>query len=287
MQIVHQQRIAFAELLAKARQLVQPHRLHEAIGEVLAGQIENAPVGMSAAQAGVDALQQMRLAGADRTVQHNRVGSLAGFLDDAQARRHGPRGCTPQRRNRSTDASDARRAAVHPSRDREGAVFSPLPYGRGSGEASSPLPYGRGSAEVVLGSLTVAALPGTSSCSRRAAWNSSGSMTKRTCMARPKTSCAAARPPGRSSSPPIRRNGDWARRSSADRRPSGSGFGLQTRVCSGVRQCAGRSLVPAPVSSCVHGQSRASPCAQSVCEGGSFSAGKREKARGQDGYLFR
>ena len=65
-------------------QLAQAHRLHEAVGEVLGGDVEDAPVGAGAAQAGVDAFEQVRLAGADRAVQHERVGRLSRLLDDAQ-----------------------------------------------------------------------------------------------------------------------------------------------------------------------------------------------------------
>ena len=44
-EVIQQQRVALAELLAEDAELAQPHRLHEAVGEVLAGDIGDAPVG--------------------------------------------------------------------------------------------------------------------------------------------------------------------------------------------------------------------------------------------------
>ena len=85
-QVVDEQGVALAEVLAEGAQLAQPHGLDEAVGEVLAGEIADAPVGVGTAQAGVDALEQVRLAGANGAVQHQRVGRLAGRLDDAQGR---------------------------------------------------------------------------------------------------------------------------------------------------------------------------------------------------------
>ena len=46
--VVHQEGIAFAELLAKAAQLVLVHRRHEAVGEILRGQEEDAAIGKPA-----------------------------------------------------------------------------------------------------------------------------------------------------------------------------------------------------------------------------------------------
>jgi hypothetical protein len=85
-QIVQEEGVAAAKVLAEAGQLAQPHRLDEAVGEVLARDEADEPVRPGPAEPDVDPLQQVRLAGPDRAVQHQRAGPLAGGLDHAQRR---------------------------------------------------------------------------------------------------------------------------------------------------------------------------------------------------------
>ncbi len=159
--------------------------------------------GQRLAQAGVDAFEQVRLAGADGAVNDERVGPLARRLDDALGRRRRPRGCTGRRRIRPGGASGGPIAA--PRRLRPGPCgsnnpvvgFSGIPrlrrrrvrrQDRLSGRPSpafdrEPLPASVGGS----GSRGRAA-----ACSARAAWNNAGSMTNRTGTARPAASLAAA-----------------------------------------------------------------------------------------------
>ena len=52
-----QQGVALAKMLAKAAQLAQTHRLHEAVGEVFGSDENDAPPRVALAQPGVDAFQ--------------------------------------------------------------------------------------------------------------------------------------------------------------------------------------------------------------------------------------
>ena len=83
-QVVHQKRVAIAELLAEGAELVLVHRLDEAIGELLRSQEEDAPVGKLAAQGGVDAFHEMRLAGADGAVKDERDRRIVGGFDEVE-----------------------------------------------------------------------------------------------------------------------------------------------------------------------------------------------------------
>src|SRR5437879_3820641 len=71
-------------MFAKTSQLAQAHGLHKAIGEVFTGRIADTPVGIVFAQSGVDALKQMRLARADRSMQHQWVAAFSRRFDHAQ-----------------------------------------------------------------------------------------------------------------------------------------------------------------------------------------------------------
>ena len=85
-QVVHQQGVALAELLAESAQLAQCMACTKRLVNSSAVTKQTRQSGMALAQPGVDAFQQVRLAGADRAVQHQRVGALARFFHDAQGR---------------------------------------------------------------------------------------------------------------------------------------------------------------------------------------------------------
>ena len=83
-QVIDQQGVALAEVPAERGQLAGTHRLHEAVGEILSGDVDDARLRAGATKAGVDAFKEVRLACADRTVQDEGIGRLARLLDDAQ-----------------------------------------------------------------------------------------------------------------------------------------------------------------------------------------------------------
>ena len=86
MQIVHQESIAIAELLAEDTQLAQAHGLEEAIGEILGGDITHSSLGVGPTQTDVDPFEQVGLSGPRGAVQHKRIGPLTRFLDHAYRR---------------------------------------------------------------------------------------------------------------------------------------------------------------------------------------------------------
>src|SRR5260370_3376917 len=84
MEIVQEKDIAIAEMLAKRAQLAQAHGLDEAVGEILGGNVTQPPLRPGFFEAGKDPFEKMSFAAADRTIQEQGNGPLAGLLNQAQ-----------------------------------------------------------------------------------------------------------------------------------------------------------------------------------------------------------
>ena len=86
MDVVEEQRAAVAELPPKPALFVEPGRLHEPCRELFRRDETRAQIGVLPTEPGVYSFEQMRLAGADGTMNHERVGAHAGVFDHAQRR---------------------------------------------------------------------------------------------------------------------------------------------------------------------------------------------------------
>ena len=146
MHVVDEQGVGLAELLAKAGQFAVPHRLHEAIGEVLGRQPEDAFLGLAAAQVTINAFEQVGFADADRA--HAARGDWAPGPAPRRCSgpRRGPRGCRGRPRSPRAGASGvawpcaARSAGRRPGLSRSRTPTDGDPSPSISGEWRPPVP---------------------------------------------------------------------------------------------------------------------------------------------------
>src|SRR5260370_20250664 len=75
-EVVQEQRVALAKVLAESAQVAHAHRLDESIRELLCCDETHAPIGPVLAQAHIDSFQQMRFASAYGPVNDKRVGPV-------------------------------------------------------------------------------------------------------------------------------------------------------------------------------------------------------------------
>ena len=256
-QVVQQQGVALAELLAEAGQLAECRiAWTKRLVNSSAVTKHDAPVGAALAQADVDAFEQVRLAGADRAVEDQRVGRPAPAPRRRSAtaawatRLHGPTTNSASRCQRRTAAASAgpagsgsrrieqpgwRLLSVSSARPAVGPLGEPV----GVGSACPGSAAGRRFEAFTGLAVGFSAGNWTAACSARAAWNSGGSMANRTGTARPAASWRRPSRRPRTSWPATPGNAGSARRQSA-RSPA-----KRNRVC-GANQSWYRGVADPP-----------------------------------------
>jgi hypothetical protein len=91
--VVDEQDVDGAVLVAEAGHLVVADGVDHLVGELFAGDVADGGVGLAALDEVADGLHEVGLAHADAAVEEERVVGLGGALGDGLRARHGRTGC--------------------------------------------------------------------------------------------------------------------------------------------------------------------------------------------------